>query len=345
MLPGVALCLVAGLASTSAQTPPVHLSVVGGLANVSQYVKLEEPFWATEIGKLSGGRITADIHPFDRSGLPGEDMLQLMQLGVVPFGTALLAVVSGDEPELNAVDLPALNPNMASLHRTVAAYRPQLQAILHDKFNVELLGVYTYPAQVLFCAAPFTGLNDISGRRVRTSSVGQSEMMTALGAIPVQTPFAEMVPAIRSGAVDCAVTGTLSGNEVGLSDVTTHVSALAISWGLSIFAANEAAWNTLPPDLREVVKQGIGSLEQRIWDAADHETALGLACDTGATSCTSGHPSHMTLVPVSAQDEATRKRLLTETVIPDWVQRCGSECVKAWNRTLGPALGINAVSH
>ena len=90
-------------------------------------------------------------------------------------------------------------------------------------------------------------------------------------------------------------------------------------WGLSIFAANSAAWNTLPPDLRDVIKQGIGSLEQRIWDAADHETTLGLACDTGAASCTSGHPSHMILVPVSAQDEATRKRLLTETVIPDWV--------------------------
>ena len=217
-----------------------------------------------------------------------------------------------------------------------------MRSILQKKFNIDLLGVYVYPAQVLFCAEPFTGLNDIAGRRVRTSSVGQSEMVTALGAIPVQTPFAEIVPGIRNHTMDCAVTGTLSGNEIGLSDVTTHVHAMAISWGLSIFGANSDAWATLPADLQAIVRDATGSLEQRIWDAADRETALGLACDTGTDDCKSGHKSHMTLVPVSAQDEATRKRLLTETVLPAWIQRCGGECVTAWNQTLGQMLGINA---
>ena len=77
-------------------------------------------------------------------------MLQLMRLGVVPFGTALLALVSGDEPELNAVDLPGLNPDMAALRNTVKLYRPHVQQMLHEKFGIELLAIYTYPAQVLF---------------------------------------------------------------------------------------------------------------------------------------------------------------------------------------------------
>ena len=123
-------------------------------------------------------------------------MLQLMRLGIVPFGTALLAVVSGDEPELNAVDLPALNPDMQALRKTVALYRPHLQQMLRTKFGIELLAVYAYPAQVIFCAKPFTGLSDLAGRRIRTSSVGQSEMMTALGAIPVLTPFAVTTPGV-----------------------------------------------------------------------------------------------------------------------------------------------------
>ena len=58
--------------------------------------RLERPFWEEQVETLSGGRIKAEIHPFDRSGLPGQEMLQLMRLGVVPFGTALLALVSGD---------------------------------------------------------------------------------------------------------------------------------------------------------------------------------------------------------------------------------------------------------
>ena len=316
---------------------------MGGLAGVSQYERLEKPFWDQRVEVLSNGRIKAEIHPFDRSGLPGQEMLQLMRMGVVPFGTALLAVVSGDEPELNAVDLPALNPDMQALRKTVGLYRAYLQQMLKTKFGVELLAIYTYPAQVIFCAKPFTGLSDLSGRRIRTSSVGQSEMMTALGATPVLLPFAETVNAVRNGVVDCAITGTLSGNEVGLSNVTTHIYPMAISWGLSFFGANTGAWEALSLDLQTLLREAISSLEAQIWDASERETADGVACDIGAPNCSSGHTrSHMTLVPILPEDEIKRKRLLVESVLPNWIHRCGPECVTAWNHELAPALGIRA---
>jgi TRAP-type C4-dicarboxylate transport system substrate-binding protein len=334
---------VSGLATIAAADEPIHLKIVGGLGGVSQYDRLEKPFWDHRIEALSKGRIKAEIHPFDRSGLPGQEMLQLMRMGVVPFGTALLAVVSGDEPELNAVDLPALNPDMQALRKTVGLYRAHLRQMLRKKFGIELLAIYTYPAQVIFCAKPFTGLGDLTGRRVRTSSVGQSEMMTALGAIPVLVPFADTVNAIRTGVVDCAITGTLSGNEVGLSNVTSYIYPMAISWGLSFFGANAAAWDALPPDLQALLREAITGLEAQIWDASDRETADGIACNIGATNCSSGHsPSHMTLVPVTPEDDAKRKRLLVESVLPGWIHRCGPECAAAWNQELAPSLGIRA---
>ena len=181
--------------------------------------------------------------PFDRSGIRGQEMLQLMRLGVVSFGTVLLALAAADEPELNAVDLPLLNPDLATLRETERRWRPRLEELLRERYGVKLLAVYTYPAQVTFCRRPFSGLADLAGRRIRTSSVGQSEMVAALGAIPVVTPFAEIASAIRSGVVECAITGTLSGNAIGLYDVTTHVHAMAITWGISFFGANRTAWN------------------------------------------------------------------------------------------------------
>lgn len=321
---------------------PIRLKVVGGLAGVSQYRRLEEPFWTERVPELTGGRIRPEIYPFDRSGLRGQDMLQLIRLGVVPFGTALLAVVAGDEPELNAVDLPALNPDMKSLRRTVSLYREHMQQVLRDRYGIELLAIYAYPAQVIYCAKPFRGLNDLAGRRVRTSSVGQSEMMAALGATPVVIPFAEIVTAIRNGVVDCALTGTLSGNEIGLPAVTTHVHAMAISWGLSFFGANLGAWEALPADLRTTLRQGIQKLEEDIWNASDLETEEGLACNAGLAGCRSGRRGQMTIVPVTPEDEASRRRLLVESVLPSWVQRCNTDCVDVWNKTLAPGLGIKA---
>jgi TRAP-type C4-dicarboxylate transport system substrate-binding protein len=321
---------------------PIQLKIVGGLATVSQYTKFEAPFWTSDVPQLTAGRVQTEIHPFDRSGLPGQEMLRLMRLGVVPYGTALLALVSGDEPELNAVDLPMLNPDMVSLQRTVDIYRSHLHRVLHERYGIELLGIYAYPAQVLYCAERFTTLKDLAGRKVRTSSVSQSEMMSALGAIPIVTPFSDMVDAMKKKVVDCAITGTMSGNQIGLSDVTSYISPMAISWGLSFFGANELAWNQLPPDIQDTLRNGIRKLELTIWDAADRETADGVACDVGSTKCVGGRISHMTLVPIGPADEALRQQLLTKIILPKWVQRCGSECVTAWNETLGPPLGIRA---
>ncbi|MDB5316014.1 MAG: dicarboxylate transporter-DctP subunit [Rhodospirillales bacterium] len=347
----LAICLLAAVPAVAqpsdgqpAISPPepIRIKIVGGLADVRQFTTFEEPFWRERIPVATGGRVVAEIAAFDRSGIRGQEVLQLMRLGVVPFGTALLALAATEEPELNGADLVAVSPDMAALRRTVAAYRPHLRRILAERYGLELLAIYTYSAQVLFCRHPFTNLADLTGRRIRTSSVGMSEAFTALGAVPVVTPFAELMPAMRSGQVECAVTGTLSGNGIGLHDVSTHVHSLALTWGISLFAANRDAWMGLPEDLRGIITHELGGLEARIWDAAAEETGDGLACNSGGSPCRMGRRGRMTLVPVSASDEALRRRLLTETVLPGWVRRCGVECVEAWNRTIGPELGLMA---
>jgi len=337
----VGLLLLASFVSSGhAADGPIHLKVVGGIAAVSQYNEFEAPFWTRDVPRLTGGRVQADIHPFDQSGLSGQEMLEFIRLGVVPFGTALLATVSADEPELNAIDLPLLNPGMTSLHRTVKLYRAHLRQILQRKYGIELLSIYAYPAQVLYCTKPFAGLKDLAGRKVRTSSVSQSEMMSALGAIPVVTAFSEIVSAIKNNVVDCAITGTMSGNQIGLPAVTSYIYPMAISWGLSFFGANQVAWNQLPPDVRDTLQTGISALELSIWDAADRETATGLACDIGSSECVGGTLFRMHLVPVTGEDDAQRTLLLTGSILPRWVQRCGNDCVTAWNETLGAALRI-----
>ncbi len=342
LLPVLALFGAAMATAQPAAQAPLRLKIVGGLADVSQYLRYEEPFWRQHIQNLSGGRIQAEVSPFDRSGIRAQEMLALMRLGVVPFGTALLAVVSNEEPEFNAVDLPTVNPDMAALRRTVELYRPHLEELLAERYDVELLAVYTYPAQVVFCRDRFAGLSDLAGRRIRTSSVGQSEMFAALGATPVVIPFGETLAAVRSGVVECAVTGTLSANAIGLHEVTTYMHSMAITWGLSVFGANRAAWAALPEWARTLIRREVGTLERQIWDAAEVETVDGFACNAGLPTCTNGRRGQATIVPVSPADQERRIRLLTDTVLPGWVRRCGEPCVDAWNTRLAPALGVTA---
>jgi TRAP-type C4-dicarboxylate transport system substrate-binding protein len=341
-----ALCLLAASSQiTSAQTSPApvtKLRIVGGLAGVNQFTRNEEPFWTRELARLSGGRFDADIVPFDRAGVPGTDMLRLMQLGVVPFGTALVSSLGVQYPEYAAPDLAGLNPDMASLKKTVAAFRPYLEHTLRERHNVHALALYVYPAQVIFCAKPMAGLHDVAGRRIRVSSATQSDFVSALGAVPVLTGFAQMMASMASNNTECAITGTMSGNTVGLHEKTTHVHALPVTWGLAVFGANQAAWNASPPDLRALLSRELPKLEAAIWAESERETEEGMACNKGAPTCSSGRAGKMQEVPVSAADERKRQEVFSAVVLARWLQRCGSRCADVWNQTIGPQRGVTA---
>ena len=59
----IAGILAAWLPGAASAQDTIRLKVVGGLADVSQYVRYEEPFWRTRITELTNGRVTiAFIH-------------------------------------------------------------------------------------------------------------------------------------------------------------------------------------------------------------------------------------------------------------------------------------------
>ena len=325
----------------SAATPaPLHLRIVGGLAAVSQYTRHEEPFWTTDFARLSAGRASAEIVPFDRAGIRGQEMLRLVQVGAVPFGTSLLNLSAVLDAELGTPDLAGLNPDAATLRRSVTAFRPYLEKMLRERYGTELLALYAYPAQVTFCAKPLASLADLAGRRIRISSATQSDWVTALGGMPVQTPFAEIVANVRSGNIDCAITGTMSGNTIGLHEVTSHIHTMPVNWGVGAFVANGATWAALPGDIRALLKRELPRLEQSIWNEAERETTEGVACNVGAADCIVGRKGRMVQVRPTPADAAKRREILATSVLPGYLKRCGAQCAQVWRQTVGQASGI-----
>jgi TRAP-type C4-dicarboxylate transport system substrate-binding protein len=341
-----ALCSVLALSVSpppaAADAPAQTLHIVGGLAGVTQYVRFEEPFWTRNLTQLSAGKYHATIVSFDRAGVPGGDMLRLIQLGVIPFGTILMSSLSAQNPSYTAPDLAGLNPDMQSLKKNVAAFRPYLEKTLRERHGVQALALYVYPAQVIFCKKPFSGLADLKGRRIRVSGSSQADFVAALEAQPVLTAYGQIMTSMDSNSTECAITGSMAGNTLGLHEISSHIHALPVTWGLAIFAANRRAWDALPPDLRALLSHELPKLEAAIWQESEHETALGMACNKGESNCTSGAKGRMHEVPVSAQDERLRQHVFASNVLPLWLKRCKGPCAAIWNQTIGPVRGILA---
>jgi TRAP-type C4-dicarboxylate transport system substrate-binding protein len=338
-----ALLLAAATATVCAQTAPAQrLRVVGGLAGVSQYTLHEERFWSQGLARLSNGKYTASIVPFNQAGVPGAEMLSLMKLGVVPFGTALLSQIANEYPELATPDLAGLNPDMPSLRRVVGAFRPYLEKTLRERDGVELLAIYVYPAQVVFCKQQIAQLSDLAGKRIRVSGAAQADFVRALNGTPVFTEFAELMSNIHSGNTECAITGAMSGNTLGLHRVTRSLYTMPINWGLAVFGAHRETWNSLPADLKTLLRSELPKLEAAVWAESERETSEGVACNTGSAACSRNSKGSMVEVVPSADDQRRGREIFTSRVLAGWLQRCGPACGQVWNQTVGPVTAIRA---
>lgn len=338
--------LLTAAASVSAvhaqELPKTQLKVVGGLSNLSAYNDYEKPFWTKTIPELSKGQVTAEIKGFNEMGLKGPELMRLMSQGVIEFGTATLAYFASDNPINEAVDLAGLAPDAKTARAVTDAFQPVYAKFYGDGSQVKLLGISTYPAQVLFCNAPITGLADIKGKKVRTSSRTQAEFIEALGGTGVTMAFGEVVPALQNKVVDCAITGSLSGYSAKWYEVSTHLYALPVNWNQQIHAVNQKTWNNLKPEVRTFLETNIHKMVNDIWTAAAEQTQQGYDCNTGAAACTLPVKGKMTLVQPSAADKALLKKVLEEAVLPKWAARCSASCVTSFNETIGKTVGLTA---
>ena len=330
------------LPAAHAQTlPKVELNVVGNLGITTMYKEQELPFWTKTIPERSNGAITAQIKPWNELGMKGPEVFRLLQQGVYNIATAQMGHMAGDAPINDATDIAGLSPTMDTFRQVTDSFRPVISSFYEDKMQLRLLGLWSFQAQVLYCRDRIASLTDLKGRKVRTSGASQADFIEHFGGSGVPVAFGEVYQALQKGVIDCAITGTLGGYSAKWHEGAKYLYPLPINWGSSANAANLKAWNALPQVTRDFLQKNIGELEQAIWAQNKRENDIGLACNTGG-ACPIGPAANMTLVAVAPQDEALRREALLQTVLPRWSKRCGADCVRSWNDTVGKVVNLQA---
>jgi TRAP-type C4-dicarboxylate transport system substrate-binding protein len=336
----VMLFLVLAVPVRGQELPYTHLKVVGGLGQTIQFKNFEEPFWSKELAEHSGGRVTAEVTPWDQFGIKGPELLQFTRLGAIGISTISLSSIASEDPEAAAVDLAGLNPDIPTLRRSIKAYLPTLRDVYRNRYGLELLAIWSYPAQVIFCRTPINDLADLRGVKVRVASAMHSDFVEGLGGVGVAIPFDGLMDALKKRVTDCAITGAMSGYHLGLYNATSYVDATTVSWGPYVLLANRAMWEHLGPKVRDFLDAQIDRLGEELWTAAAQETAEGMACLTDTGPCNAGPPAHMTLLPTSDDDRRLVRQSFSKVVSPRWSERCGAECVANWNQTIGRQFDI-----
>jgi TRAP-type C4-dicarboxylate transport system substrate-binding protein len=334
--------LLAGTAL--AQGPQVNIQAVTQPNPLQpQYTLVDIPLMRDALAARSNGRIRVTLSSWPERSLNGPEIIRLVRSGQVEIGAVPLNTAAGDVPMLDMIDLAGLNPTIQQARRIALAMQPEVNRAL-ERFGVRIITMAPYAAQVPFCRERANSLADLRGRRIRTGGGSINDFVAAIGAQAVGIGFPEVYPALERGVVDCAITGTGSGNAARWYEVTTHMYALPVAWSTYGYFVNLGWWNRLDAPARDLITQVMGEVEEAQWKLGDDHTEDGINCNTGQRQgCSIGNlveSRPMTVARPTPADLVTLRGILTDNVLPAFVRRCGAACGETYNRVVAPISGV-----
>jgi TRAP-type C4-dicarboxylate transport system substrate-binding protein len=269
-------------------------------------------------------------------------MLRLLKLGVMDFAGMDISKMAGDDPRFEACDLAGLTLDPDKARAACDAYRAVIDRQMQKNWGAKLLAFGGNTPQVFWCKDVVSGLDGFKGKKVRVFNNTMRDFLGGVGATAVSMAFAEVVPALNNGVVDCGVTGSLSGNTAGWNEVTKSIYPMSLGWSINVLAVNLNTWNRLDPKTQAFLTEQFKAYEDKMWATIKTTTGEADNCNIGKQPCTMGKLAKTTIVAVKPEEAETHKKLVEGAVLAGWAKRCGAECAKEWNDTVGKALGLKA---
>lgn len=345
------MAFAAALAATALSGPALaedidtrEFAVVGTWGNLINWKEHESRMWQKILPDASGGKITANAKPYTELGLSGYEVVKLLKLGTYDAVHALTTYTSQDSPALEGIDLAGVFQDFDTYRKALKAYEPIIRRELRAKYNAELVMLYTFPSQQLWCkleAGESGSLDSLKGKKIRTYSTSLGDFIEGLDASAVTLAFAEVVPALQKGVADCGITGTGPAYNAKWWQVVTHNIQVRLGYAATFMAVNGDTWDSLSDDTKALIKKNAASVENEIWDSIKETDAMALKCNA-AGPCDWGEPGGMTPIAPSTEDQAKLKGIVENFVLKRFAERCGKACAEEWNATMGEITGLKA---
>lgn len=337
------LATVVGTAGMQVQAQ-TDIRVLGFWGNQPQIDDVDKVVWQ-DIEDETKGRLSAQYLTLNEAGIKGNQALRYLKRGTFDVMTISVSYVSGDEPSLVAVDLPAIAYEFGPLREISNAYRGVMAERL-EGYNGVFLSHWPFNPQILFCKEPIDTLADLEGRKVRVSGAPAADTLAELGATAVDLTGGEVYQALQRGLVDCATTGSTYGYRNKWHEVTNHLYDLPLGgYSQVVQVANKDFWESLSEEDQAMIREKLIRAEDELWEMAPQVHDIGVRCTTGEGDCPlGGEPGDMTFQGVSNADREKLNEILMTQTIPTWKENCNanfSACSESFEATIGPVIQGN----
>jgi TRAP-type C4-dicarboxylate transport system substrate-binding protein len=244
--------VLAGLACTaSAQTVLKHSNWFP--EGQVMRVKVVEP-WIAEVNKVTNGRVKIDTLPKVVGSVPGQyDVARDGQADIVVFSNGY---TPGRFDILEIGELPFMGDKAEVFGPALHRFYSKHVAQYGEYKGVHPLAVFVVAAPQLFNnKRPLHKLSDFRGLKIRSNSAGTTQVLSLLGAVPVNKPATETYELMSSGVLDGTVMPPESILPFKLVESSPYATIVpgAITNSILTLAINDAKWKSLSQADRDAI--------------------------------------------------------------------------------------------
>jgi TRAP-type transport system periplasmic protein len=264
-----------GLAgSPGAAAAPLELKLATiGVPTSYFYVGALLP-WAEKVSRDSGG--TIEVRHFGGGVLANAtNMLDAVMDGAVDIGW----VTTGSKPALLAkssvVELPFLHDN--SERTSAVMWRLYQKGVLATDYQG--LQVFAFPAWPVSALAtrtkPILKADDLKGLKIGSQGKLRSDILSALGAVPVNTQFDEAYTALDKGVIEGLFTPHNAAKQARLAEVARRWLTVPLSGGAVVVVMKKERYEQLPAQARAAFEKNSGGALSRALGKTQHDYEAG----------------------------------------------------------------------
>lgn len=233
------LVMLVSICSFAAEKP-IELSLGHTGAGPENPMTIGGEVWASEIERLTGGRII--VHTFPSSQLGGErDLMEGIQAGTLDLYTGSVGVASNFIPEFAVFNMPFLFVSVEHVIEVLSGpIGKKLLAYADKCYNIKGLGLggpaFRYPMNSI---RPITKPDDFSKMKYRTMEIPMHlSTYRSFGATPVPVAFPELYTALKMGTVDGTEQAPVVARDMAFYEAQDYLTTLPVLVNSAIFVMN-----------------------------------------------------------------------------------------------------------
>jgi TRAP-type C4-dicarboxylate transport system substrate-binding protein len=246
--------------------------------------------WCDKIAKESNNRMKCQIYPAMQLGGAPPQLIDQVKDGVADIVWTLPGYTAGRFPMMEVFELPFMSTSAEATSQAAWDYYTQFG---NKEFpGIKALAVHVHDNGYIHTVnKQIKMMADFKGLKMRAPTRQTNKLLGALGATPVAMPLPALGDALSKGVVDgyllpWEVFPSIKAHEFTKFHSETDPKARALYTAVFIFAMNQAKYDGLPPDLKNVIDANSGApLSKAIgaqWDASA-PPARKVAADRGNT--------------------------------------------------------------